>query len=458
MRPLQTRSSLVLALFFTAPSFASCDSAPPPEPSPTPSPVAKADPPRAARRGNKRDRPKENGWWRRFRTHRFDPSLSEERRAELEALEAIGYVSGSVEGGGATGVVRNEVDRTWGRLNFYTSGHAPEALLMDNSGAVLHRWSADFGLLWPDYPVKKGHNSRHCWRRARLLPNGDVIALFGGLGMVKVDKDSKVLWAQPNRAHHDLDVAPGGDVYVLTREAHDVPRVNKKKPVLEDFIVVLDSDGQETQRLSVLEAFENSEEFSWIWHKKTRKVNDLFHTNSIEVLDGSLAATLPAFEKGNILISCRANHALAVVDLAQRKVVWAHHGGTNRDYLRQHDPSVLANGNLLLFDNKGIAGQSTIEEYDPATMERRWTYAGTATDPFYSATCGAAERLPNGNTMITESDNGRAFEVDPNGDIVWEFLNPARAGENREYIAALFEVVRLGDDFDASWAQGLPAP
>lgn len=436
------------------------DEPPPPTPSPTATPTPVAEPEARAhapqRRG--RDRPDDAGWWRRFRTHRFDPSLSDEQRAELEALEAIGYVSGSVEGSGATGVVRNDADRTWGRLNFYTSGHAPEAILMDNAGVVLHRWSADFEALWPDYPIKKSHNSRHCWRRARLFPNGDVIALFGGLGMVKVDKDSRVLWSLPNRAHHDLDVGPDGDVYVLTRQAHDVPRVNKRKPVLEDFIVVLDAEGQEKQTLSVLEAFENSEEFSWIWHTKTRKVDDLFHTNSIEVLDGSLAAKNPAFKAGNLLISCRANHALAVVDLAQREVVWAHHGGTARDYLRQHDPSVLDNGHLLLFDNQGIKGQSTVEEYDPVSMERVWTYAGTETDPFYSATCGAAERLPNGNTIITESDNGRAFEVDARGDIVWEFLNPARAGEEQEYIAALFEVVRLGDDFDASWATAPERP
>jgi hypothetical protein len=47
---------------------------------------------------------------------------------------------------------------------------------------------------------------------------------------------------------------------------------------------------------------------------------------------------------------------------------------------------------------------------------------------------------PNDNALITESDNGRAFEVTPDGTIVWEFYNPHRAGAQDEFIAALFRV------------------
>jgi hypothetical protein len=51
--------------------------------------------------------------------------------------------------------------------------------------------------------------------------------------------------------------------------------------------------------------------------------------------------------------------------------------------------------------------------------------------------------LPNGNTLITESDRGRAFEITRSGRVVWEYYNPARAGERKELIATLFEVVRI---------------
>ena len=119
----------------------------------------------------------------------------------------------------------------------------------------------------------------------------------------------------------------------------------------------------------------------------------------------------------------------------------------------QHDPKVIPNGNLLLFDNRGRGNASSVLELDPLTGETVWEYHGTPEAPFFSLTCGTAERLPNGNTLVTESDSGRAFEVTRAGEIVWEFWNPQRAGENGEYIATLFEVVRLPPEFPLDWLE-----
>jgi hypothetical protein len=43
---------------------------------------------------------------------------------------------------------------------------------------------------------------------------------------------------------------------------------------------------------------------------------------------------------------------------------------------------------------------------------------------FFSLILSNAQRLPNGNTLINEGTNGRFFEIDPQGTIVWEFINP----------------------------------
>ncbi len=80
---------------------------------------------------------------------------------------------------------------------------------------------------------------------------------------------------------------------------------------------------------------------------------------------------------------------------------------------------------------------------------------GDEDSPFYSPSCGTAERLPNGNTLITESDGGRAFEVTPDQEIVWEFYNPHRAEGDDSLIATLFEVVRLSEDFPTAWIPGM---
>jgi hypothetical protein len=45
--------------------------------------------------------------------------------------------------------------------------------------------------------------------------------------------------------------------------------------------------------------------------------------------------------------------------------------------------------------------------------------------------------------LITESERGRAFEITPAGEVVWEFVSPHRGGRNSELVATLFELVRL---------------
>ena len=63
-------------------------------------------------------------------------------------------------------------------------------------------------------------------------------------------------------------------------------------------------------------------------------------------------------------------------------------------------------------------------EVDPLRREIVWEYRAPEQDSFYTGTRGANQRLANGNTLITESDNGRVFEVDGEGRIVWELRNP----------------------------------
>jgi hypothetical protein len=43
---------------------------------------------------------------------------------------------------------------------------------------------------------------------------------------------------------------------------------------------------------------------------------------------------------------------------------------------------------------------------------------------FQSFMGGGAQRLPGGNTFITESATGRLFQVTPQGETVWEWVNP----------------------------------
>src|SRR5262249_8866019 len=158
---------------------------------------------------------------------------------------------------------------------------------------------------------------------------------------------------------------------VLTRDAHVVPAIDPEKPVLEDFVTLLDSNGVERRRFSLLEALVQSPYPELAELARARR-DDILHTNSLRVLDGSLAARIPAFAAGNLLVSSRPLSFLAVVDPRRQAIVWTMRGS----FRTQHDPELLANGNLLVFDNSGLGEASRVLELDPATGATVWEYRG----------------------------------------------------------------------------------
>ena len=52
---------------------------------------------------------------------------------------------------------------------------------------------------------------------------------------------------------------------------------------------------------------------------------------------------------------------------------------------------------------------------------------------------------------IVESRRGRAFEVTPEREIVWEFINPNRTARDESRTAQLMDLRRLGPDFPLEW-------
>lgn len=388
--------------------------------------------------------------------------LRDSQNEQLSQLSALGYLAGYEPVPSDTGVVVHHPQLAYQGYNYYVSGHAPEAILMDMDGNVLHRWHKEFDEVWPNVDSRRA-GKRDYWRHSHLFKNGDLLAIYEGLGLIKIDKNSNLLWSYSHGCHHDLDVLDDGRIYVLTREVRSYARLRGGKPLLEDFVTILSADGQSIKRVSILQAFLNSPYKSVLnrvpgWYDNL----DIFHTNTVEVLDGRLHAMSPAFKRGNVLISLREVDVIAVVDMDQASVLWAMSGM----WKAQHKPTVLENGNILLFDNHGHGGFSKViefnpfaqepshnllDEFDPFQQQVAWIYGGDKTNGFFSRTCGSAERLPNGNTLIKQTNSGRVFEVTPDKKTAWEFLNPERAGAKDELIASVFDLVRVGPDFPMDW-------
>jgi hypothetical protein len=178
---------------------------------------------------------------------------------------------------------------------------------------------------------------------------------------------------------------------------------------------------------------------------------DFLHTNGIDVLEPRAAAAVSGVDGDQVLLSMRELGAIGLLDLNREVFTWALRG----PWLGQHDPDLLPDGKMLLFDNFGHFGEggtSRVLEFDPQTLQIVWRYAGEAARPLYSTLRSEQERLANGNTLITESDGGRLLEVAPDGEIVWEYVNPVLGGDAQELIPVVswgqrIDPARLDADF-----------
>lgn len=382
--------------------------------------------------------PDRTGWWEARRQ-----PLGHELEAQRDELGDLGYgQSYQAAAGGATGVTVHDRGRVQPGYNLIVSAHLPTALLTDMDGAVLREWRFDHAdIPWSpgDYRAP-GARGEEYFRRARLLEDGSLLAVYDRTALVKLDRDSRLVWGLHGDFHHDLDVTPDGTIWVLTREDRTIPRFSETRPTVEDFVTRVGPDGEILGRTSLLEAFERSRYAPFL--QKAEAGGDIFHTNTLTILDGSLAHLSPHFAAGRALVSIWGLDVVALVDLERVEVTWALSGMWHR----QHEPQLLPSGNLLVFDNVWDVERSRVVEVAPFGQDLVWSYERPAPLEFYSALCGSAQRLENGNTLITESLAGCAFEVTPEGETVWRWDSPFLVGPKGEGVAVLMDVVRLAPD------------
>jgi hypothetical protein len=126
------------------------------------------------------------------------------------------------------------------------------------------------------------------------------------------------------------------------------------------------------------------------------------------------------------MVSFRNISTVGIVDKHSGAFVWKLGHET---LAQQHDPTMLPNGHVLIFDNgvqrpDQVMPFSRVIEVDPRTNEIVWEYRDAPLYNFFSPYISGARRLANGNTLITEGNFGRMFQVTPDGQVVWEYVNP----------------------------------
>jgi hypothetical protein len=367
-----------------------------------------------------RERARLHAWL--SRTGKGAPAAKEQEirsaAADVARLRSLPYIEHGLDPnrrpGGVTG---HDTEGAWPGVNFYFpwAWGRGRAFLIDMDGRILWRWTVD------KYTARIG---RTPWiEHFELLPDGSVLAALKDDSIVKLDRDSNPIWATPLRVHHDLWVDGTGDIWAISHQLRVLPSIDPRVPVEADAITVLSPSGRQKRAIPILDLLERSG-YGYLIPRLAgyplpsgQQSLEVFHTNHIETFDGRMARLSPLFARGNFLVSMRNMNAIAIVDGQTEKIVWLW-GPGNLTY--QHDPRLLENGHVLVFDN-GTA-RSQVIEVDPLTNEVTWRWAPPS--GFFSEIQGAVQRLPNGNTLVTESGPGHAIEIDRSGRVVWQFANP----------------------------------
>jgi len=272
------------------------------------------------------------------------------------------------------------------------------------------------------------------WATAEVLPNGHIMGMSvdeKGVadGMKEIDWEGNEIWSyKADNLHHDFYVKENGNVVMLARES--VPDEVKKKMkdqenansnIEGDYFFEVNREGKIVWEWHLYDHLDIN-----VWCPKEKRA-DWMHTNTVELLpDTPLGREDKRFRKGNILGNCRNLDLVFVVDQDTGEIVWRWGAGV---ISHAHMPTMVSTGNIVVFDNGlhrfGGSCYSQIVEVNPKTEEVVWRYR----DPhdqqaFFSAHGAGQERLPNGNTLICSPVADRLFEVTPDNEIVWEYINP----------------------------------
>jgi hypothetical protein len=342
----------------------------------------------------------------------------------------------------------------------------PQLKIIDMEGNELHRWNIDFFSIWPEphhLPENRVPKSVHNYHTQGmfLTPDGSVIVNVGHKGTVKLDKCGNVLWTLDYMTHHSITPGINGGYWIpAERPVDEVPDelifTDMGRPELEritaaanegyeNTILFIDSNGRVQETFSVLRALYEGGFERELYDAMLIAPADPTHLNDIEVVTAALAARIDGVSEGDLLVSLRQMNMLAILDRHDGAIKWHTVG----PWIRQHDPDITADGNIVLFNNGsrkfafGRPPGSNIMELDIASGKTKIIFPVDEAGAFYSDIMGEHQLLPNGNRMVVESRAGRLFEVGSKGEIVWDYVAPY----NSEYASLIESAQRYSPDY-----------
>jgi outer membrane protein assembly factor BamB len=293
--------------------------------------------------------------------------------------------------------------------------------LIDLDGVVVHEWQLPYAPGQTTYLLPNGN----LFYNGKLPGAHDLFPVWsayrGGV-VLEADPKGNIVWEfkRPDH-HHDASRLKNGNAVVLGLEvlSPDVasrilggrPGSEHRGRIYQDVIYEVDRRG----------------EIIWTWraHEHLAPEAAVIHAQDSRE-HWPMANSVNELRDGNILVSFRHVSKVVIIERSSGNVIWSL---DHPVVAQQHYPHELPNGNLLIFDNGSYRSDRAFPHSRVIEVERKskkivWQYVDSPPQNFFSPYMSSGQRLPNGNTLITEASFGRIFEVTSIGETVWEYRVP----------------------------------
>ena len=324
-----------------------------------------------------------------------------------------------------------------------------EAEIIDLEGNTVHKWDINWFEMWPnpqhipdkDIPREKPGTNIH---GAVVMDNGDLIFNFESRGLIRIDRNGEVVWRLPYQTHHSIHRHDNGNLWVSSRKYH-TKRISRLPhlipPFYEDTILEITPEGEILREYYVSDILRKNGYTGLLYlgtlNNESTKIkgqgrllasDDILHLNDVEPFSSKLQEGF--FKQGDVLVSLRNINTVFVFNVETEEIKFISIG----QFVRQHDPDFIDGNTFSVFDNnnnsapKGELRQSRISIVSAKDNTTKVYFEGTSEKPFFTNVMGKNQWLPNGNLLITESMSGRGFEIDRQGEVVWQYINYVKRG------------------------------
>ncbi|MDZ7702377.1 MAG: aryl-sulfate sulfotransferase [Halobacteriales archaeon] len=207
-------------------------------------------------------------------------------------------------------------------------------------------------------------------------------------------------------------------------DTHDVDQLDEHRLLIGNMRAYNETTDTNNDRVLIYNRTSDEVEWEWLFREQYPELLDVDTgggTGGVRTEDWTHVNDVDEVAPGKYLLSPRNFDQVILVDRETGEIELKLGEEGNHDILsEQHNPDYLESESgrptFLVADSEN----ARVVEYEHTGdgWERTWELSGGFSWP------RDADRLPNGNTLVTDSLNHRVVEVTPNGEIVWEVYAP----------------------------------